>query len=315
MKNKFFEIDIFKFILVLTMVFRHAPLYVYNQNVIEYSISSFNIYSIFIPVTSGFIFILGYTLALSYKNKKNQNRKAENNKYLKYFILLFSLSLFFALITFFRDNIEKSFIEYFFMYIWNTEGKPGFYILLPLSLVYLINYFYYKYNDINSIVYLFVFCFFVFILKDFYFIHYLLFGVIGYLLGLKIDFNYLQRILTTKFTLVFIILYTGIFFIGYTEDINFYIEFYLLITFFLMVIGLSKYIVLINNNLMNQFIKIASRNILPFYIIHVVGLQLIAKYLSFDSLYSVTVFSLIYFILILFIIWTFRKVFGQYKVV
>jgi hypothetical protein len=310
MQTRYFEIDFFKFVLVFSMVFRHTPLYIYNKSIVEYSISNLDIYTLFIPVTSGFVFILGYTLGFSYIQKIKNNIKCEHGfRYFKMFLFFLTLSMFFSVITFFRNVIELSFIDYFFTYIWNTAGKPGFYILFPISLIYLVNHLQYilkiKYFiEIVSTLTLITLNFY-----DLYALHYFLFALIGYIFGLKINFKTLIEKINIFFLMLSLILYMGIYFINYTDDINFFIELYLLLLLFIISIGLSKYMVLHRYKRIKYLIIFSSKNILPFYILHVIGLQLISKYINLESLYIVGLMSIFYYLIIIYLIYFIRKVF------
>jgi hypothetical protein len=302
MTKRFFEIDFLKTVLMLGLVFRHAPLYLYSGTVKEYSIDNFDIFTAFIPVTSGFIFILGYTLGLSYVHKiKNNLDVSPNIRHLKMFLFLLSLSVLFASLTYFINKIDISFGSYYIGYIWNTANKPGFYILLPISILFLINYCQYFIKNRHFSGVLIVLCLFLINIVDLYVLHYLAFGLIGYFIGTILDFlKFKSRMSVTVFAFA-IFLYIGPFLVDYNINFNFIVEVYYLLLFVIITIFLGK-VSLFQGNIISNLIISTSRNILPFYLIHVIGLNIIHNVVQFDSFIGITAFSILYFIIIVYFI-------------
>jgi len=299
-KKVYFEIDFLKFMFVIGMIYRHVTLYLYPlRNVGEYSIAKLNIFSFFLPITGAFIFILGLGLSLS-KPKIN----TIEIKYIKTFIKIFSFVLLISLLTYTKRvgwDSSVTFIEYFLFTKWNYTVeyiKPGFYILLPISLLYLYNYFFK--NNVQYIGYLLLLSIFIFfIFNNYYIAHYLLFGLIGYSVGyyLNIDniFIFLKRYYIPLWSLI---IYVSIYYVNL--DVNIYLEMIMLFLFILFLL-----FPFIKENFLVSFV---SKNIFLFYILHIFILFLIKPYITLDSYYNVFFFGIYLFILTFFIIFIYYKV-------
>jgi len=192
---RYSEINFLKAFLVTGMFFRHFPLYMSNSlRFREYGVDAINPFTASIPVTGGFISVLALSLALS-KSAFSENRIYSDNefsgsgreisskfnrlKYLKRFAPLFIISVlagYFSL----RHMDAGTFIRHFFTYQWNTLQKPGFYILFPISLVYLFHHFYVRLNKKQSLIALFAAVPVSIFLHKYYFAHYFLFALLQY---------------------------------------------------------------------------------------------------------------------------------------
>lgn len=290
--KKYFEIDFLKFILMLGMVFRHAPLLVYDGMLSEYSIKSLNFYSFFIPVTSGFIFILGFTLACSFISNPN---KINTKSYLNMFLFLLFSALTLGFISFLIKKPDTlNFLYFYFFYQWNQTLKPSFYILFPISFLYLINFFAYKAQvKFNIFLLLGAMLLFSILFQKYYICHYLIFGLLGYILGMITSFEKIMKI-SKAYWLLFFLLYLSLFFFEYKDNINLTLEMIMLWLFLMFLIHLGSLVE--RHKVTTQFITSASKNIFMFYILHVVVLRVIKTFFSISSFWILFIFSVLYFI-------------------
>jgi len=303
-KQHFFLIDFIKFALVFGMMFRHAPLYLYDGQLIEYGLNHITPFSFFIPVTAGFIFVLGYTLNLN----KSSYSLTKVRKSLIFGFKLLLISCVMALITFHMKNIAISFPQYYFLYEWNTLYKPGFYILFPISVFYLINAII-KLRTYESQLYFIniglVITLLISLYTHLYFFHYIFFGFLGAFLARLNNFNDLfYKFCNQKLSiLVAIFVYLSAF--NYFNTATLWIEVLLLLSF-CIIMGCISLLIKFNN--IQKLISFISSEILMFYLAHVIILNIIGKYLSFSNWYSMSLFSILGVFLMCPIILLIRKI-------
>lgn len=292
----FFEIDFIKFMFVVGMFFRHGTFFLYPVHVVEYGIGSLNLFTFFLPVTGAFIFILGYTLALSYKNSKQKIPT-------KYFLIagrLLIFSMVMAGITYFwriQGHYPISFPEYFSLTEWNDWPKPGFYILVPIALLY-FGYFLLLRKTIFLNLALLVVLLGSFLYDDYYIAHYLLFGLIGFLLGYSTNARkLLDRLKSLPIFIAVLALYLLLFFIGYDASINLPVELLMLLLFVTLCVYPSRWF---EKKPLRSMVTFTAGNIFPIYILHVAGLNIMARFFMLGTSYvQVFLFSLFYFFIIL----------------
>jgi len=285
-KANYFSIDFLKFMLVVGMMFRHAPLYLYDGMLLEYSISEITPFSVFIPITSGFIFVLGYTLALN-------KQKYTFEKYTKHFttgVKLLAISVCMGGVSYYIRGLESPIFEYYLEYKWDASNKPGYYILLPISVFFIFSSIIRRFTSLNLTIISIISaiaCLVMYSFYELYFLHYITFGFIGLALGsMRGSYNSIERF-SAQFWVVAIGSYILIYL--FFSKVNFFTELILLLGFSCLLIFTSKFIRLLK---FKRFITFFSSEILLFYLIHVAILNLLSGHLLFSNWYSMTLFCL-----------------------
>ena len=292
----FFEIDFIKFMFVVGMFFRHGTFFLYPDHVVEYGIGSLNLFTFFLPVTGAFIFILGYTLALSFKH----SREKIPGKYLMIAVKLLLFSMVMAGITYFWRIIGHypiSFPEYFLLTEWNDWPKPGFYILVPIALLYFSYYLLLGKKTLLNLSLLAAVAI-SFLYDDYYISHYLLFGLTGFLLGYAAHTRHLLDRLKSKwFFAVVLGFYLFLFFIGHDASINLPVELLMLLLFVALCVYPSSWF---EKKPLRSIVSFTAGNIFAIYILHVVGFNVMARFMTLEASYlQVFSVSLIYFFITL----------------
>lgn len=288
MNKRVYELDVIKMFLMLFMVFRHLPLYLFNKPLVEFSIEKITLYSLFIPVTVGFISVLGISLGLS-----NRNRLKVSYKHLREFLKLFLLSLLFGLITYYRlfRRIEIGhFLDYFFLCKRNLGLKPGFYILFPISLLFLYSFIFQfvkkKYRLLFIIMSIIVFILFM----DLYSFYYLLCSILFFSLGYFFDLNKIVYAVKKWYLLIISILsYVSVFFLF--DNLNIAIELFMMLMLSVFIINISNIFIFLKS-----IINSITSSILYFYIIHVVILNIIKGRIVLDNWVHVFIGSIALFV-------------------
>jgi len=284
--KKYFSIDFVKFMLVAGLMFRHAPLFLYSGSISEYIVSDINPFTVFLPVTSGFIFILGYSLGVS----KSVYNRVKFKSHINIGLKLFTISIIMAIASYFLREIDISFVEFYFQYQWDTPNKPGYYILLQIACFYIITAFIRAYSGDNLKNNMLVLLLIVLILRlitDLYFFHYLFFGFLGFSLS-QVPFFYkgIEKFNGILFTFTLLFYFILLKFIG---QVNIFTEMFLLILFVYIFASAAS---LINVAFLKKIITYLSSEILFFYLIHIVLLNLLGRYIQLDGWGAITVFCL-----------------------
>jgi len=263
------SLDFLKVFFMFGMVARHFPLYFFPPgSVEEYSLTPVSLYSLFIPVTSSFIALIA--IGFSFSERVSLDRYLSRLKKAgSIVVLMLFMDISWELLRGGAINIE--YISRFFDYKWNTAGKPGFYILLPIAYLYVLSVVQLLSKKYRMLIHaaVIVFCW---IYMDLYAFHYLFIGwaifIACYEFRLFIRLEAVGFVALTLLSMVCLILYALIY-LGHFIRADVLIELVLFILLVPPIVQISSILkVWLHERVLTQIKRIAGL-VLPFYLIHV----------------------------------------------